>query len=441
MKIAVIGSGISGLSASWLLAKKHDVKLFEKSPTIGGHSNTKFVATPKGNIPVDTGFIIYNEKNYPNLTALFNHLNVETTASTMSFSYSLNNGKYEYSGNGLKGLFGQRSNFLNPSHWRMVRDILRFFKDAKTRIISHPEDVQLDDFLKSEGYSNSFMEDHILPMAGAIWSAPGETIRKFPAKSFIDFYANHGLLQRKNRPKWRSVKGGSKEYVSKLAEDSDFKISTNNPVSSVKRLAAHVEITTKSGEIETFDQVVFACHADETRDLIYDANEKESSILQCFSYSDNYAVLHTDATQMPTRKRLWSSWNYIANREKASLDHQMSVSYWMNSLQELDTNTDVFVTINPHDTIGEDKIHYQTKYSHPVIDANAATAQKDIWHLQGQNRTWYCGSYMGYGFHEDGLKSGLAVAELLGDVKRPWSVEDESGRKHLHPKRMLQAAE
>lgn len=441
MKIAVIGSGISGLSSSWLLAKKHDVKLFEKSSRIGGHSNTRFVDTPNGKIPVDTGFIIFNELNYPNLTALFKHLNVETTASTMSFSYSLDHGKYEYSGNGLKGLFGQRSNFLNPNHWRMVRDILRFFKNAETRIITHPEDVQLDEFLKVEGYSNSFVEDHILPMAGAIWSAPGEMIRKFPAKSFIDFYANHGLLQKKDRPKWRSVKGGSKEYIAKIMADSNIEVSTDDAVKSVTRFSAHVEITNQSGKIEKFDQVVFACHADEARALIADTSDLEASILDRFSYSNNYAVLHTDASQMPTRKRLWSSWNYLANRKAASLDNQMSVSYWMNSLQELDTKTDIFVTINPHEKIDDRKIHYQTEYTHPVIDANATAAQKDIWQVQGINRTWFCGSYMGFGFHEDGLQSGLAVAELAGGIKRPWTVENESGRIHLQPEQFLQAAE
>lgn len=443
LNVAVIGSGIAGLSAAWLLSKSHNVTIFEKEDHIGGHSNTQIAETTNEAIPVDTGFIVYNEENYPNLTALFDHLDVQTSASNMSFSYSLDNGVYEYSGAGLPGLFAQRSNLVRLKHWGMLRDIQRFFSSAAHTINKYPQDTTLGTFLDQEKYGRTFCEDHILPMAAAIWSSPASDIRTFPARSFIDFYANHGLLKIKNRPQWRTVSGGSFEYVKQIVADGKFSVVTNCQIASVKRYSNSVLICDDSGNRSYFDQVVFACHGDVALRLLENPTSQEEKILGNFRYSDNKVVLHCDNRFMPIRRSLWSSWNYTKRSENAgkSKESSTAITYWMNLLQPLKTHTDLFVTVNPNDEICPSKRFYQTNCRHPLMDLNATSAQKHLWDLQGKNCSWYCGSYFGYGFHEDALQSGLAVAEELGGLKRPWKVNNDSGRIHRTTSTFLKAAE
>ncbi len=412
LNIAVVGSGISGLSAAWLLSKKHDVTVFEAQSHFGGHSNTVDVADNKQSAPVDTGFIVYNTACYPNLTALFETLNVPVRDAPMSFSVSIDRGHYEYSGTGFNGLFGQRKNLLNPWHWRMLLDISRFFKNASNYDLNAlPADMTLAEYLRHQGTHRYFIQRHILPMGAAIWSMPSEEVLNFPALSFLRFFANHGLLQIKNRPAWRTVAGGSRVYVDKLREDTQARFIGNNKIQRIRRHDTGVYLTLENGLENRFDQVVIATHADQALGLLGDADHQEISLLEKFGYSSNRTVLHTDSSLMPRRKNVWASWNYVTDSE---LHNDLpTTTYWMNSLQSLSTETNYFVSLDPEHKVASDTILYETNYTHPVFDHAAVEAQKRLWSLQGRNRTWFCGSYFGYGFHEDGLQSGLAVAEHL----------------------------
>lgn len=430
MRIAVVGSGISGLSAAWLLSRAHDVTLFERGTRAGGHSNTVDIDLPDGRVPVDTGFIVYNEANYPNLTALFDHLGVETTATKMSFALSLDDGAYEYSGS-LAGFFGQASNALDPGHWKLFFEILRFFREAPAAIERGEGPLTLGDALVARGYSRRFIEDHLLPMGAAIWSTPMDSMLQYPAGAFLRFYRNHGLLKLLGRPHWRTVTGGSREYVRRLLAESPIDIRLDSGVTRIVRRGAKVFVENRDGVAHGFDHVVIATHADQALGLLADADPFERELLGAFGYQKNLAVLHTDQTLMPRRRRLWASWNYM--KRSAGTDSDLCVSYWMNSLQTLATGTDVFVTLNPPVAPAPEKTHGTFEYDHPVFDAAAAAARDRLWHLQGRRRTWFCGSYFGDGFHEDGLQSGLAVAEQLGGLRRPWTVRDESGRIRLLP--------
>lgn len=442
MKIAVIGAGISGLSAAWLLSKAHDVTLFERDGRLGGHSNTVDARVGSRSIPVDTGFIVYNLRSYPNLIALFRHLDVATAASDMSFSVSLGGGRYEYSGSGIAGLFGQPVNALRPGHWAMLRDVRRFFREAN--LIAEGESgkhCSLGDFLRQGGYSRAFIERHILPMAAAIWSCPSSTMLEFPVASFARFFANHGLLQVKDRPQWRTVVGGSRAYVGALMLDFRGKAAVGRGAAMVERDGAGVTVVDTSGGRERFEACVIAAHADDALGMLENPDQLESELLSAFAYQRNRAVLHTDQGQMPHRRRVWSSWNVVGS---GSLDAPVSVTYWMNSLQPLGSDEDVFVTLNPQWPIAAGAEIAAFDYAHPVFDARALAAQSRLWQLQGRNRTWFCGAYFGYGFHEDGLQAGLAAAEDIGGVHRPWSIENESGRIMLRPKSgepVLEAAE
>lgn len=427
-RIAVVGSGVAGLSAAWLLSQRHDVTLYEADNRLGGHVNTVDVGTPDRPVPVDTGFIVYNEVTYPNLTALLDYLDVPTAPSRMTFSVSLDDGAYEYSGTGLHGIFGQPANLLSPSHWRLIMGIARFFKTAPRQIQSLAKDASLADFLHLAGYSHAFIERHLLPMAAAIWSANPSDMLAYPARGFIRFFENHGLLKLTNRPQWRTVRGGSREYIARMVEDGQFGI-VYHGIDSVFRLPDGVLVREASGERQVFDHVVIATHADEALALLNDADRQESELLGAFGYSQNRAILHSDAALMPKRRRLWSSWNYVA---KTRHRHgNATVSYWMNSLQNLETERDIFVTLNPPRPPRAETLIRSFNYEHPIFSVDAMEAQEALWSIQGRRRTWFCGAHFGAGFHEDGLQSGLAVAEQLGGVRRPWRVENESGRIHV----------
>ena len=428
--IAVVGSGISGLSAAWLLSRRHSVTVFEKSDWLGGHSNTVEARAPEGPCPVDTGFIVYNPPSYPNLVALFEHLNVPTVATQMTFSVSLDGGRYEYSGSGLFGLMGQRRNVVSLRHWTMIADLLRFFRAAQTLIDRAPTSpMTLGAFVEREGFSKTFVDDHILPMGAAIWSAPPQQILSFPALSFARFFANHGLLKVRNRPDWRTVRSGSREYVRRLREDMTATFHLERAAVRVVRRADGVTLTDDTGRTHDFDHVVIGAHADDALALLADADALERGVLGAFGYTSNRAVLHTDTRLMPRRRRIWSSWNYLGEQHDGS--RRVSATYWMNALQPLATTTDCFVTLNPVRAIDPARVEAEFAYDHPVFDQAAIDAQDQLWRLQGRRRTWFCGSYFGYGFHEDGLQSGLAVGEQLGGVQRPWRVENESGRIRL----------
>lgn len=430
--ISVIGSGISGLSAAWLLSQEHRVTLFEAEARPGGHSNTVDVDIDGTAVAVDTGFIVYNPPAYPNLTALFDHLKVPTAPATMGFSVSMGDGTYEYAGTNLAQLVGHARNLFDAGHWKLIRDIPRFFKTTLAKLPSLGEDVTIGQFLAAEGYSDYFIERHLLPMAGAIWSAAAADMRDYPAHAFLRFFDNHGLLQITNRPLWRTVRGGAREYVSRLIAAGRFDIRLNAPVRGIRRTAGGVSLRIGDEAEQVFSDVVIATHADQALAMLADASPDERRLLGGFRYSRNRAILHRDETLMPKRRRLWSSWNFLAalppNRASAS-----SVTYWMNALQPLNTKESLFLSINPLREPAASKVLGEFDYAHPVFDFAAMAAQRRIWQIQGMNRTWFCGAHFGSGFHEDGLQAGLAVAEQLAGVIRPWSVPNASGRVHAAP--------
>ncbi len=426
--IAVVGTGISGLSAAWLLSQRHDVTVFERDVRTGGHSNTVVVEGQGGPIPVDTGFIVYNEATYPNLTALFAHLGVPTARSEMSFSVSLDGGRLEYSGSGLAGLLAQRRNLVRPRFWSMLRDLTRFYREAPEALdAAEASGATLGAWLDAGRYGAAFREDHLLPMAAAIWSAPLDEILDYPAASFIRFFHNHGLLKFRDRPDWRFVVGGSRTYVERLTRSFAGRIWVGSGVVSIHREGDAVRIRDGAGGVHGFDDVVIAAHADDALAMLATPSPAESRLLGAFRYSRNIAVLHSDPALMPRRRSTWSSWNHIGGRGNAPT----TVTYWMNRLQAIPGETRYFVTLNPHRPPA--RIWHSETYDHPVIDTAAIAAQQELWALQGQRNTWFCGAYFGAGFHEDGLQAGLAVAEALGGMRRPWTVENESGRIVLQP--------
>ena len=430
-RIAVIGAGVSGLSAGWLLSSAHDVVVYERDTRLGGHANTVGVPVGGGVVPVDAGFIVYNEPAYPNLTALFSHLGVATEEACMSFGASIGAGAVEYSGQTLSSVFADRRNLVSPTFLAMLVDIARFHADARRALATGlGHDISLNAFVAEKGYGRAFAEYFLKPMASAIWSTPSSKILDFSAAAFIKFYDNHGLLRVLNLPVWRTVTGGSARYVEKIAAPLAAKARLKTAVASVRRIEGRVEVRDAAGGADIFDDVVLACHADDALALLADAGEDERRLLGAFAYQKNRAFVHVDPAHMPRRRRAWSSWNYLGD------GGCFAATYWMNRLQNLKTPCDIFVTLNPLAPIRDEAVVAEFDYAHPMFDVGAAQAQKELWSVQGRGGVWFCGAHFGQGFHEDGLQSGLAVAEAIGGVRRPWSVENESGRIHLAPERL-----
>jgi hypothetical protein len=421
-RIAVIGSGIAGLSAAWLLSRDNDVTVFEAGGHVGGHSNTVDVALDGATVPVDTGFIVFNERTYPNLTALFAHLGVATVASDMSFGVSIDRGALEYAGAArLKGLFAQRRNVVRPRFWRLVADILRFYRGMARTSEAALAGRTLGQVLDAGGYGAAFRDDHLLPMAAAIWSGTCAAMLDFPAASFRRFCANHGLLQVSRRPRWLSVRGGSREYVRRLAAGVSGPIHLRAPVERVRRLARGVEIVAAGGHRARFDAAVIGAHADQALAMLETPTDAERRLLGAFPYQRNRAILHTDPALMPRRRGVWSSWNYMSDRA-ADPAAPVYVTYWMNRLQNLPTARNIFVSLNAPVAPRAGSVVAAFDYDHPQFDAGAIAAQSELHRIQGARGVWFCGAYGGYGFHEDGLKSGIAVARALGAAV-PWRVD------------------
>ena len=427
-RIAVIGAGISGLSSAWLLGQKHKVTLFEAGSYAGGHTNTVDVTVDGITHPVDTGFLVFNSKTYPNLTALFAHLDVASVETQMTFAVSLDSPRLEWSGSNLATVFGQKRNLVRLDFWRMLADILRFNRESLAWMAAHSDDtLSLRDFLLAGRYSKPFAEWYLLPMAAAIWSCPAGQMLDYPLATFVRFCSNHGLLQVFDRPAWRTVQGGGREYVKKLiSQIADLRL--NTPVLGVEQSKKGVLLASQGnhGEAlsEHFDQVVFACHSDQALAILGDgASPQVRQTLGAIRYAPNRAVLHTDPALLPRNPALWSAWNYISGEASANDQRPVSVSYLINQLQPLPFKTPVVVSLNPQREPASDKVIAEFDYAHPVFDAAAIAAQREIKQLNGQRGIWFCGAWNGYGFHEDGLKSALSVANAL-DCQAPWQMTE-----------------
>lgn len=420
MNIAIVGGGIAGLGAAWAMERRHNITLFEANEWLGGHAHTVDIPIDDaGTMPVDTGFLVYNERTYPHLTRLFDHLGVATQPSDMSFSFTLED-SLEYAGSGA-GFFAQGRNLLRRSHWQMARDIVRF-RRVGPDLLDDAGDGPLGDLLDRHGFSVAFQSNYLLPMAAAIWSARMRDIRGFPARTFLQFFANHGLISITDRPEWRTVAGGSREYVSTMSRSFADRIRLNTPVISVHRHSDGVRLRLIDDSIEEFDHVVFASHSDQTLAVLgATATPLERKLLGALRYEHNRAVLHRDTSLMPRRKRVWSSWNYRTATSDRD-DRQASVTYWLNRLQSLPDTNPLLLTLNPIIEPAPELVVDEYEYAHPQFDAAAREAQRRMVRLQGVNRTWFAGAYLGYGFHEDGLQSGLNVAAALGSPP-PWHRE------------------
>lgn len=437
-RIAVIGSGISGLSAAWLLSQRHRVTLYEALPRPGGHTHTVAadVGGPKP-VAVDTGFIVFNESSYPNLCALFDHLGVASRPTDMGFAVSLDGGALEYAGTDLNGLFAQRRNLASPRFWSMLADLVRFYRQAPRDAASCGL-MALDDYLASRGYGRAFRDDHLYPMAAAIWSTPAAQVGRYPVAAFVRFCENHHLLTLGRRPPWRTVVGGSASYVRKLVAALGDGVRLGCAAEQVRRQADGVVVVADGGRDQRpFDAVVLATHADQALRLLDAPSSDERRLLGAFGYTRNRTLLHRDPALMPQRRRVWAAWNYLSDRRAATAadpsGSALCVSYWMNRLQDLGDCPPLFVTLNPLREPAPGSLLLEQTYEHPVFDAAALQAQQALGRLQGRQRTWFCGAYFGSGFHEDGLQAGLAVAEALGGVRRPWTVANPSGRIAWRP--------
>jgi predicted NAD/FAD-binding protein len=415
-RIAVVGSGIAGLSAAWLLSQHFEVTLYEAETRLGGHSNTVDVTIDGIKVAADTGFLVCNDRTYHNLLSLFRHLKVELVASEMSFSVQIERENLAWAGASLGTLFGDKKNLLRPKFWRMVRDVLRFNRAAPAFLDAQDASLTVGEYLQQQGYSEVFAQWYLLPMAAAIWSCPTATVLDFPALTLILFFKQHGLLQVSNRPQWMTVKNGSRTYVEKLRQGIT-RIQSGDPVQQIIRDATGVMLLSKSGAAQ-FDQVVLACHSDQALAMLNDASAAEIAVLSAIQYQPNRAVLHTDASVLPKQKSMWSAWNFHTQLTDKS-SQAVAVSYLLNKLQPLPIKTPLLVTLNPTDEIAAEYVLADIAYAHPLLDSAAIAAQAKLPALQGVNRTWFCGAWTGYGFHEDGLKSALNVAAAFG-VSPPW---------------------
>ncbi len=429
-KIAIVGSGISGLGSAYLLSEHHDVTVFEADHRPGGHSHTVDIQVDGHRFGVDTGFLVFNERTYPLLCRLFGHLQTPVVKSEMSFSVQIAAPKLEWAGTNLDTVFAQRRNLLNLSFWKMLRDILRFNKNATSDLDNPDEaDQSLGEYLDRHHYGESFRNDYLLPMAAAIWSCPTEQMLAYPFQTFVRFCHNHGLLQIVNRPTWMTVAGGSQVYVSALIEaihkrGSDIRLESN--IHAIQRHADGVTIQSQNG-IERFDQILLACHSDQALKLLgSDATAEERSLLSAIRYQPNRAVLHTDPELLPNNTKAWAAWNYSSPGKLSQNLGQspVSVSYLLNKLQPLPTETPVIVTLNPWHEPDAAKTFRQIHYAHPVFDGPAIAAQAALKKISGQNRTLYAGAWLGYGFHEDGFASAVRAASQLAPLP-DWLLSDQ----------------
>ena len=412
MKIAVVGSGISGLSAAYYLSKNHQVDLFEKDDHFGGHSHTIDLNISAKKIAVDIGFIVFNFKTYPNLIKFFNENKIEIEKSDMSFSVSLRNTLFEYCGKGLDGIFANRSNLFNLKFLRMFYDIIKFYKKCD-HFDKFDENITLGNFLEKEKLSKEFINYHLIPMVSAIWSMPPYEANQMPLKFFLKFFQNHGLFKLKNRPQWFTVSNRSRSYVQNILSKISGEHFKNYNVNKIKSKSSGIDLY-YGGESEFFnyDKVIIATHADEALSIIDNPTNEEKEILSKFSYRENIAYIHTDKTAMPKNKKAWSSWNSSLKKDEVN---KSSITYWLNLLQNLRCNEDIFLTLNPYFEIDQSKILKKVKFTHPYFDQSALDHQRELQNLQNKRNILFCGSYFGYGFHEDGIKSSIEMLKNLND--------------------------
>ncbi len=410
MKIAVVGSGIAGLGAAWLLSREHEVVLFEAQDRLGGHTHTHRVQQGGREYAVDSGFIVFNPVNYPLLSKMFEELGVASQPTTMGFSVQDARSGLEYNAATLNAMFCQRRNLFSPRFHRMVREILRFYRECPALLADPGEGPTLGRYLADGGYSQMFTDQHLVPMASALWSSPAGQILDFPARYLVQFMANHRMLQVDERPQWRVVTAGSSSYIGALQSNWSVSVRLAEPVHSVRREGAAVFLQSPAGE-ERFDQIVLACHADESLALLADASAEERQLLGAIEYQDNDTVLHTDARLLPRRRAAWAAWNaYVPAEPEAAC----TVSYCMNLLQSLDSPEPFVVTLNRSQDINPAKVIARMHYRHPIYTHASVAAQKRRGEISGQRRTWFAGAAWGFGFHEDGLRSGVDVARALG---------------------------
>ncbi len=411
MRIAVIGAGISGMVTAYLLSEDHDVVVFEANDYIGGHTNTIDIQLNGRSYRVDTGFIVFNESTYPNFVKLMRRLGVVWRPSNMSFSVQSEKTDLEYCPSTLNSLFAQRRNLLRPSFYRMLLDAFRFRREAQEILRTDDYKTTLGAYLQGRGYSQTFIHHFIIPMGEAIWSADPKQFNEFPAHYFVQFFNNHGFLKVRDQPQWQVIKGGSKSYVEPLTRSYRDRVRLNCPVESIKRHPDQVEVIPRHGEPERFDQVIIAAHSDQTLAMLADPSDAEREILEAIPYQDNLAILHTDSSLLPKRRAAWASWNYHIPREELG---RVAVTYYMNMLQSLSAPVDFCVTLNRPEVIDRAKVLNEVMYHHPVYTRLGPLAQKRHQEINGVNRTYFCGAYWGYGFHEDGVNSALAVCEHFG---------------------------
>ena len=412
MKFAVVGSGISGLSAAYYLSKKHHVDLFEKEDHFGGHSHTIDLTLGNKEVSVDIGFIVFNFKTYPNLIKFFNENKIEIEKSDMSFSVSVNDSAFEYCGRGLNGIFSNRSNLINLRFLRMFFDIIKFYKKFDN-FSEFNEEITLGDYLKKEKVSKEFIDYHLIPMVSAIWSMPPYEANQMPLKFFLKFFQNHGLFKLKNRPQWYTVSNRSRTYVKNILSKISGEHFKNYTVTKIRSNNNGIDLY-YGGESEFFnyDKVILATHADEALSMIENPSEDEKKILSNFSYKENIAYVHTDEKTMPKNKKAWSSWNSSIKKNEIEKN---SITYWLNLLQNLKCEENIFLTLNPYFEIDASKVLKKVKFTHPYFDQSALTYQSKLKNLQNKRNILFCGSYFGYGFHEDGIKSSIEMLKNLND--------------------------